>query len=49
MGVRNCEDLGDNLYTIYERLSSNKNLVKLLYYTGKYPLSYVDLTPAQIK
>ena len=49
MGVRNCADLGENLYTIYERLSSNKDLVKLLYYTNKDPLSSADLTSEQIK
>lgn len=49
MGVRNCEDLGDNLYKIYQRLSLNKNLVKLLYYEDKDPLSGADLTETQLK
>lgn len=40
MGVRNCRDIGDNLQRIVMRLMENRNLVKLLYYTDKDPLSH---------
>lgn len=49
MGVRNCEELGLNLQTIISRLLSNKELVKLLYYTDKDPLSHEDLTKEEIQ
>lgn len=49
MGVRNCADLGLNCQKIIKRLLSNKDLVKLLYYEGKDPLSQEDLTDEQIK
>lgn len=49
MGVRNCEDLGRNCQKIIKRLLSNQNLLKLLYYEDKDPLSHKDLTPEQIK
>lgn len=39
MGVRNCKEIGDNLKTIVKRLMSNRELVKLLYYTDKDPLN----------
>ena len=31
--VRNCKDIGINLQRIMQRLMSNDDLVKLLYYT----------------
>ena len=49
MGVRNCADIGENLQKITQRLLSNQNLLKLLYYTDKDPLSQKDLTEEQIK
>lgn len=49
MATRNLEDLGTNLQKIVSRLQSNQNLLKLLYYTGKDPLSEPDLTSDQIK
>lgn len=49
MTTRNLEDLGSNLQKIVSRLQSNQNLLKLLYYTGKDPLSEPDLTSEQIK
>ena len=47
--VRNLTELGPNLQKIIIRLQSNQNLIKLLYYTDKDPLSHPDLTPAQIQ
>ena len=47
--VRNLTELGPNLQKIIIRLQSNQNLIKLLYYTDKDPLSQPDLTPAQIQ
>lgn len=49
MGVRNCIELGENAQKIVKRLMSNQNLMKLLYYTDKDPLSQPDLTENQIK
>lgn len=49
MGVRNCAELGENLQLIVKRLMANKDLVKLLYYTDKDPLSNEDLTPEQLQ
>lgn len=49
MGVRNCEDLGVNAKKIMQRLMANQNLVKLLYYTDKDPLSHEDLTKEQLQ
>lgn len=49
MGVRNCADIGENLYKIFERLTSNQDLLKLLYYTDKNPLSQPDLTQQDIQ
>lgn len=49
MGVRNCIELGENAQKIIKRLMSNQNLIKLLYYTDKDPLSQPDLTENQIK
>ena len=47
--TRNLEELGLDLQKIVARLQANQNLLKLLYYTGKDPLSEPDLTSAQIK
>ena len=49
MAVRNFEEMGDNLQKIFKRLQQNQNLLKLLYYTDKDPLSGADLTEEQIK
>lgn len=45
--VRNCKDIGINLQRIMQRLMSNDDLVKLLYYTDKDPLSNQNLTEEQ--
>lgn len=47
MGVRNCAELGVNLQKIVNRLMANEELVKLLYYTTKDPLSAPPLTKEQ--
>ena len=47
--VRNLAELGPNLQKIITRLQSNQNLLKLLYYTDKDPLSGADLTDIQIQ
>ena len=47
--VRNCTDLGVNAQLIVKRLLANQNLLKLLYYTDKDPLSNEDLTAEQIQ
>ena len=47
--VRNLEELGPSLQKIITRLQSNQNLLKLLYYTDKDPLSQPDLTKEQIQ
>lgn len=49
MSVRNCAELGVNLQKIVKRLTSNQNLLKLLYYNDMNPLSQEDLTEEQIK
>ena len=49
MGVRNCADIGENLQKIMKRLLANQNLLKLLYYKDKDPLSGEDLTEKQIQ
>ena len=38
MGVRNCNELGENLQKIVSRLLANDDLVKLLYYEDMDPL-----------
>lgn len=48
MDVRNCSELGENAIRIVKRLMSNQDLVKLLYYTDKDPLSHENLTEEQI-
>lgn len=47
--VRNLGELGINLQKIVTRLMANQDLVKLLYYTGKDPLSEPDLTSEQLQ
>ena len=49
MNVRNCIDIGVNAQYIVKRLLANQNLLKLLYYTDKDPLSHDDLTQEQIQ
>lgn len=49
MTVRNCTDIGVNAQYIIKRLLANQNLLKLLYYTDKDPLSHEDLTEEQIE
>lgn len=49
MAVRNCIELGENAQKIMQRLLANQNLLKLLYYTDKDPLSQPDLTEKQIQ
>lgn len=49
MNVRNCADIGVNAQYIVKRLLANQNLLKLLYYTDKDPLSHEDLTQEQIQ
>lgn len=49
MATRNLADLGLNLQKIINRLQTNQNLLKLVYYTGKDPLNEQDLTEEQIK
>ena len=44
MAVRNCAEIGENLQKIVKRLLANDNLVNLLYYTDKDPLSQPHLT-----
>ncbi len=47
MAVRNCAEIGENLQRIISRLMANDDLVKLLYYTDKDPLSQEALTDAE--
>ena len=47
--VRNLGEIGPFLQSIVSRLCANQNLLKLLYYTDKDPLSNPDLTNEQIK
>lgn len=47
MAVRNNKELGVNLQKIVKRLMANDNLVNLLYYTDKDPLSNPALTEEQ--
>ena len=47
--VRNLESLGPSMQKIVSRLLQNQNLLKLLYYTGKDPLSERDLVKQQIQ
>lgn len=47
MGVRNNREIGENLQRIVSRLMANDDLVKLLYYTDKDPLSNPPLSQEQ--
>lgn len=47
MGVRNCREVGENLQKIVSRLMANDELVNLLYFTDKDPLSHAPLTAEQ--
>lgn len=47
--VRNCADIGSNLRKMVQRLLANQNLLKLLYYTDKDPLSQPDLDQETIQ
>lgn len=47
MAVRNCAEIGENLQRIVNRLLSNDNLINLLYYSDKDPLSHESLTEEQ--
>ena len=47
MGVRNCAEIGENLQKIVKRLMANNELVNLLYYSDKDPLSQPALTDEQ--
>lgn len=49
MATRNLSDVGPNLQKIVNRLQSNQDLLKLLYYTGKDPLNEDNLTQTQIR
>lgn len=46
--VRNLGELGVDMQKIMSRLLANQDLLKLLYYTDKDPLSGADLTKTQI-
>lgn len=47
--VRDYGELGICLQRIVKRLFANQNLIKLLYYTGKDPLSEPDLTEEELQ
>lgn len=47
--VRNLKDLGPVMQKILKRLMANQNLMKLLYYTDKDPLSKPDLSKEAIQ
>jgi hypothetical protein len=47
MGVRNCNELGENLQKIIKRLLANDDLVKLLYYEDVDPFSQPVLSTEQ--
>lgn len=49
MAVRNCQEIGENLQKIIKRLMANDDLVNLLYYTDKDPLSQPHLTDQEKK
>lgn len=49
MGVRNCAEIGENLQKIITRLMANDDLVNLLYYTDKDPLSQPHLSNEEKK
>jgi hypothetical protein len=47
MGVRNCGELGLSLQKIVTRLMTNDELVNLLYFEDKDPLSQMPLSTEQ--
>lgn len=47
MGVRDYQELGENLQKIIQRLMANDRLVNLLYYTDKDPINQPILTAQQ--
>lgn len=47
MAIRNSREIGENLQKIVSRLMANDNLVNLLYYTDKDPLSNPPLSQKQ--
>lgn len=49
MRVRNCREVGENLQKIVKRLMANDDLINLLYYTDKDPLSQPHLTEQEKK
>ena len=49
MSVRNCAEIGQNLQKIITALMANNELVNLLYYTDKDPLSQPNLTDDEKK
>lgn len=49
MAVRNLQDMGVKLQEIMMRLVTNEELVKLLYYADKDPLSHENLTMEEKK
>lgn len=49
MAVRDLGELGKNCQNIITRILANQNLVKLLYYTDKDPLSGDDLSKEEIQ
>lgn len=49
MSVRNCAEIGENLQKIITRLMANDDLVNLLYYADKDPLSQPHLSNEEKK
>ena len=47
--VRNLVELGPNMQKMLSRLMNNQDLMKLLYYTDKDPLSKKDFSKEEIK
>lgn len=47
--VRNLKELGSFMQRIVKRLMNNQNLLKLLYYTDKDPLSQSDISDDTVK
>lgn len=44
MAIKNCAEVGENMMRIVKRLMANQNLLKMLYYTDKDPLSQPDIS-----
>lgn len=49
MAIRNCREIGENLWKIVNRLMANNELVNLLYYNDSDPLSHPNLTDEEKK